>query len=74
MPLFVKKFLVDFVETAIGAVLALNIVFPNSIADAKQVAAVVGLAILAAAVSAVRRAAPSFVAWLSGKLGVTTGS
>lgn len=70
MPLFIRKFIVDFVETAITAVLALNVAFPNDVNQAKQVALVVGLAIIAALVSAVRRNSSAFVDWLKSVLGV----
>lgn len=69
-PLFIRKFIVDFVETAITAVLALNVVFPNDIASAQQVALVIGLAVIAAFLSALRRNASSIVDWLKSALGV----
>lgn len=71
LPLFIRKFIVDFVETAIATILALNLIFPTSISETKQVAITIGLALLSAAVSAVRRGAPEFVTWLRDKLGVT---
>lgn len=70
VPAWVRKFLLDFVETGIALVFALNIAFPASVADAKQVAIIVGSALLAALISAARRAIPAFLAWLSTVLNV----
>lgn len=71
MPTWLAKFIVDFVETAIAAVLALNIAFPNDVDQTKQIALVVGMAVIGALVSAVRRAYPDFIGWLRVKLGAT---
>jgi hypothetical protein len=71
MPTFVNKFIVDFVETAIAALFLLNIVIPNDIDQAKQMAVVVGTAVLGALVSALRRATPDFIGWLKTKLNVS---
>jgi len=70
-PLFIRKFIVDFVETAIGAVLALSIAIPTSIATLQQMVAVVGIALVGALVSAFRREAPDFIQWLKDKLGTS---
>lgn len=70
-PLFIRKFLVDFIETAIAAILALSIAVPTSIATFQQVAVALGIAIVGALVSAVRREAPDFIIWLKDKLGVS---
>lgn len=69
MPLFARKFITDFVETAIALVFALNIIFPTSADAARDVAIVVGTAVLSAAVSAARRAIPGFLVWLNERLG-----
>lgn len=69
MPDFVKKALVDFAETGIAAVFALAIVLPTSVDDAKKAALAIGVALLGAAVSAARRAAPGFIEYLKSKLG-----
>ena len=68
-PLFIRKFIVDFIETAIAAIFALTIAFPTSVAQIQQVAAVIGIAVAGALVSAVRRETPDFLVWLQGKLG-----
>lgn len=70
MPLFARKFIIDFIETGIAAVLVLQLVVPADVEQAKEVAVVVGAAILGALVSAVRRAAPGFIEWVRGKLEV----
>lgn len=70
VPLFVRKFFVDFVETALGFLLGLTLVFPNSMVEAKQVAVVIAVGVLGAFVSALRRATPDAIGWLKGKLGV----
>ena len=70
MPLFIRKFIVDFVETGIAAIFALSIAFPTDVASARQMVVVVGFALVGAAVSAARRAYPPFIEWLKTKLGV----
>jgi hypothetical protein len=70
MPLFARKFIVDFAETALGLIFALELVFPTTVAESQQVVVTIGGAALAAAISAARRAAPGFLAYLSGALGV----
>lgn len=70
MPEFVKKAIVDFAETGLAAVFALAIVLPATVEDAKKVALAIGVALLGAAVSAARRAAPGFIAYLKSRLGV----
>ena len=72
LPLFVRKFIVDFVETAIGVYLGLNLVFPTDVSSTKQVFVTIGLATGSAFVSALRRAAPNFISWFKDKLGVTS--
>ena len=69
MPLFARKFLVDFIETGIAAILALTIVVPANADQAKEVALVVGAAVAGALISAIRRAVPDFLAWLRAKMG-----
>ncbi len=69
MPEFVKKAIVDFAETGLAAVFALSVVLPSSVEDAKKVAVAIGVALLGAAVSAARRAAPGFIEYLKEKLG-----
>lgn len=70
MPLFVRKFFVDFAETFIAALIAVQFVFPTSVDQAKQVVIAVGVAAGGALVSALRRSAPDFINWLKSVLGV----
>jgi hypothetical protein len=67
-PLFVRKFIVDTVETGLAALLAVTIVFPVTVDDVTREAAVVGVALVGAVISAVRRAVPDFLTWLREKL------
>ena len=69
IPLWVRKFVVDSVETFVGAVFALQIALPHSMDEATVLAAAVGAAALAAVVSAARRAAPAFLAWFASIMG-----
>lgn len=71
LPLFVRKFILDFVETAIAAVFLLNIALPHDVSQAKQMAVTVGVAVFSALVSALRRATPGFLGWLKTKLSLT---
>ena len=70
LPLFLRRFLLDFVETALGLVFALTIAFPGTWDDGKAVAITLGGAVLSALVSAARRAIPGLLAWLRGVLAV----
>ena len=70
VPLFIRKFILDFVETALAAVFLLNLAFPTSVASANQVAITVGIAVFSALVSALRRITPDFLGWLKTKLGL----
>jgi hypothetical protein len=69
MPIWVRKFFVDFVETGIGAVFGLTLFFPADLAQGEQVVTVVGAALAGALVSAARRAIPGFLAWLKSETG-----
>ena len=71
LPLFVRKFILDFVETALAAVFLLNIAYPTSIDEAKKSFIVIGVATFGALVSALRRAVPDFLSWLRDKLALT---
>ena len=70
MPLFVKNFIIDFVETFVGAVFAMNLAIPGDLNQAKAIAMVLGAAAISALVSAGRRAAPAAIAALRAFLGV----
>jgi len=69
MPVFARKFIVDVVETGLAALFALTFVIPTNLEQGKEVALLVGAAVAGALISAARRAAPEFIAWLSAKLG-----
>ena len=70
MPLFVRKLIVDFVETGLAALLALTFVMPNNADQAREVATLIFAAVAGALIAAVRRAAPEFILWLRERLGV----
>ena len=65
IPLWVRKALVDFVETFVPAVLVINY-----LGGVEDFAPAVGVAAAAAGVSALRRNLPAAYAWLRGLLGV----
>lgn len=69
-PMFIRKFIVDFVESAIAAILLISLIIPASVDEAYKALAVIGLAVFSALVSALRRAAPEFVKWFKSKLNV----
>ena len=70
MPLFVRKFVVDFVEGSVAFVLALTFVFPGTTGEAQSQAIIVGGGVAAALVSAARRNAPAALLALREALGV----
>jgi hypothetical protein len=70
-PLWLRKFVVDFVETGIALIFGLTLIFPSTSSEAQQIAVVVGGAVLSALVSAARRAIPGFIVWLNEKLGTS---
>jgi hypothetical protein len=74
LPLFVRKFILDFVETALAAVFVLNIAFPTSFNQTQQVFVTIGLAVFSALVSTIRRTTPEFLIWLTDKLGLSDTS
>lgn len=69
MPLWVRKFIVDSVETGLGALFALTFVIPTTLDETKAIALLVVAAVAGAVVSAARRAIPVFLVWLNEKLG-----
>lgn len=71
LPLWVRKFIVDFAETGLAALLTLQVTAPANTDEAKILAATVGAAIAGALISAARRAAPDAGAWLAGVLGTS---
>ena len=71
IPIWLRKLAVDFIETALALVFALNLAFPTDVASGQQLALIVGSAILSALISALRRAIPGFLAWLNAKMGTT---
>lgn len=56
IPLWVKRALVDAVETAVATIASLSLVVPNSLTEAKAQALVLGVAAGAAIIAAFRRA------------------
>lgn len=74
LPLFARKFIVDFIETSIATVLALSIAFPSTPGDLKAIGVAVGVGVIGAAVSAARRAAPGLIAWLNDLLQTGDGN
>ena len=71
MPLFVRKFIVDFTETGVAAAFALTFVIPATLDQGKQVALLAGAALAGALIAAARRAFPEAIVWLKAKLGTT---
>jgi hypothetical protein len=71
MPLWVRNFIIDFVETGLAAAFALTFAIPATLAEGKLVALLVGSALAGALIAAARRAVPSFLVWLKEKLGTT---
>jgi hypothetical protein len=55
LPPIVRSAIIDIIEAAVAAVIALNLAFPTSLADAKALAAVAAIAAGHAALSAARR-------------------
>lgn len=70
IPLFARKFITDFAETALAAVFALSLALPSTPGDLKAIGYAIGVGILGAAISAARRAIPGFLLWLNTQLGV----
>ena len=70
IPLWVRKFLLDWVETAIPLLLALTLVIPSDLTQAQQEALVVAATLGSALLSAFRRVLPDVLAWLTGVLQV----
>jgi hypothetical protein len=71
MPLWVRKFIVDFVETGAATLLALTFAIPTTLDQSKQVALLAGAALAGALIAAARRAFPEAIVWLKEKLGTT---
>lgn len=69
LPLWVRKAIVDFVETGLAVLFALQLTIPTNWQDAQDVVFIVGTALLGALIAALRRAIPGFLAWLNEKLG-----
>ena len=70
LPLFARKFIVDFVETALAAVFAISVAFPATPGDLKALGAAAGIGVIGAAISSARRAVPGLLLWLNAKLNV----
>ena len=74
LPMFIRKFIVDFAETGLATLFALAFAFPQSVADLKAIAVAAGVGVVGAAVSAGRRAVPGFLGWLRTALSVPEGT
>ena len=70
-PRWLRSFVTDFVEGSIASVLLLSLAMPASWDEAKAALAACGIAITHALVSAARRNAPAFYAWLRERLGTS---
>lgn len=64
LPLVIRKFIVDLVETSAGAVIGVGFTLPASIDEATRQGVIVGTAVAAAALAVIRRHAPGWIAWL----------
>lgn len=64
LPLGVRKFIVDVLETAAAAVVGLTLVIPGDLNQAQAQAVVVGMAIAGAFIAVVRRHLPGWLAAL----------
>lgn len=64
LPLSVRKFIVDVLETAAAAVVGLTLVIPADLEQAQAQAVVIGTAIAGAAIAVVRRHLPGWIAAL----------
>lgn len=69
LPLFVRKFIVDFFGTAIPVLFLLN--FAGATNDPRAFLLTAGAAIGTALLSAARRVFPAFIAWLDVQLNVS---
>jgi hypothetical protein len=70
IPLFARKFITDFAETALAAIFALTLAIPTTPGDLKNIGYAIGVGVLGAAISAARRAIPGFLLWLGEQVGV----
>jgi len=71
LPQFARSFIVDAIETGLAALLALTLIVPTSVEQAREVGLLLGAAVAGALISAVRRAVPGFLIWLRAKMGTT---
>ena len=62
--MFFRLFIVDFVETSLGLIFALNLIVPDSVYVWRVQSVIIASAMAAGVVSSGRRAAPGFIAWL----------
>lgn len=74
LPLFARKFIVDFIETSLATVFALTFAFPASTGDLKAIGVAIGVGIIGAGISAARRAVPGLLAWLNERLDTGDGA
>lgn len=71
LPLWVRKAIVDFIETGLAAIFAVTFVIPQTLEEGKAIALLFAAALAGAAIAAARRAVPGFLVWLNEKLGTT---
>jgi hypothetical protein len=71
VPFWLRKALVDFIETGAATLLALTFAIPTTLDQSKQVALLAGAALAGALIAAARRAFPEAIVWLKEKLGTT---
>ena len=69
MPEFVKKFVTDFLEGGLAALLALNVAIPSNLDEVRALGLSIAVALLHALISAARREAPDALAWFLSKIG-----
>lgn len=70
LPIWLRKFIVDAVETGLAAVFAVTFAFPQTVEEAGAVGVVFASAVAGAVIAAARRAIPGFVAWVREVLAV----
>lgn len=64
LPVSVRKFIIDILETAAAAVVGLTLVIPADLEQAQAQAVVIGTAVAGAVIAVVRRHLPGWIASL----------
>lgn len=73
LPLWLRKFIVDAVEGSVATALALDVAIPSNAGDLRALGLAVGIGVVHALVSAARRNAPAFFAWVATQFGTANG-